>query len=235
MRSDKVKVTALILAGGSGSRMNSSVTKQRMMLGNITVLKRSVLTFEKCSSVDEIIVVAKDDEIEEIRFELADISKLRAVVTGGDSRAESAFKGFSAINSACDFVAIHDAARPAVTSKMIEQVISAAIEKKCATAASRVTDTIKEIDAEGKIKKTLDRDSLVRATTPQVFKRSIYELALEKNKDSLSLFTDDNMLVEGIGESVYAVVFDDENPKITTQDDLEYAELLFKKRGEIDV
>ena len=228
------KVSAIILAGGSGSRMNSSVTKQRMMLGNISVLRRCVLTFEKCSEVDEIIVVAKESEINEIRVELADIAKLSKVVPGGASRAESAMNGVSAMNYQSDYVAIHDAARPAITSEMIEKVIFIAKEKGCATAASRTTDTLKLVDSDGKIKKTLDRNFIVRATTPQVFKREIYERALDKNKNDLSCFTDDNMLVESIGENIYAVIFDKENPKITTQDDFEYVELLLRKRGMMD-
>ena len=125
------KVSAIILAGGSGSRMNSSVTKQRMMLGNISVLRRCVLAFEKCSEVDEIIVVAKESEINEIRVELADIAKLSKVVPGGASRAESAMNGVSAMNYQSDYVAIHDAARPAIISEMIEKVIFIAKEKGC--------------------------------------------------------------------------------------------------------
>ena len=231
MHFEDVKITAVILAGGSGNRMNSVIAKQRMMLGEISVLKRSVLAFEECNEISDIVVVSRECEIEEVRLDLCDVAKLRAIVVGGASRAESASNGFSAVNFDADFVIIHDGARPLVTPKMIQSVIDLAKEKGCATAASVVADTIKLIDQNGKIEKTLDRDFLVRATTPQMFKREIYERALEKNKDKLDQFTDDNMLVESIGESIYAVVLEEANPKITTPEDFTYAELLLKERG----
>ena len=123
-------VTAVILAGGTGSRMCSGITKQRMKLLGISILRRSVLAFEKCDDITEIVVVARYDEAESVREELEDITKLCCVVTGGSTRAESARRGFSAVSRQSDYVAFHDAARPLVTPQMISEVVKAATKKK---------------------------------------------------------------------------------------------------------
>lgn len=226
------KTTAIILAGGIGSRMQVGLTKQRIKIGGISILKRSVLAFEKCDVVNNIVVVSREEERDAVLEELSDITKLSAVVVGGESREESAFRGFMSAGDDFDYVAIHDAARPFVTTEMIRAVVDEAIKKGSATLASRVNDTVKLIDDDGKVEKTLSRDYIVRASTPQVFKRETYKRALNENKWRLSDFTDDNMLVESIGEKVYVVLLDEDNPKITTQRDLRYAEFLLKEGEE---
>ena len=106
--------TAIILAGGSGKRMDSHVTKQRMSLLGISVLKRSVLAFEHCEDITDIIVVTRADEVEHFRCELEDIGKLRGICAGGESRSMSAKRGFELVSERAEYVAIHDAARPLI-------------------------------------------------------------------------------------------------------------------------
>ena len=130
------KITAVILAAGSGTRMNASGTKQLMRICGESVLHRSVRAFYNCSSVDNIVVVCRRDEIEIVKSDLSDLgNKTITLVEGGKSRAESARLGFCAIGDS-DFLAIHDAARCLITSDMIERVIDAAIECGAATAAA---------------------------------------------------------------------------------------------------
>lgn len=229
----KDSVCALILAAGIGSRMKSDTTKQKMQLGGMSVLKRCVLAFEACSDVSEIVVVTRECELCFAKEELRGIKKITNIVIGGKCRAESAICGLRVISKDAGYVAIHDAARPLILPENISSVINLAKEKGAATLASRVTDTVKIIDGEGKILSTPDRSFLVKATTPQVFKREIYEQAIESYVGELSQITDDNMLVEMAGNTVYTLISDDPNPKITVSEDIFVAEQII--RGEKNV
>ena len=120
----KKRVCALLLAGGSGSRMNLSVTKQRLIIKGKSVLQRALTAFECCEDVTDIILVAREDELEFARAEAKSCSsKVRKVVVGGKNRVESAKNGFLAIDFDTDFVAVHDVARCLIKKKMITDVI----------------------------------------------------------------------------------------------------------------
>lgn len=221
----KSKVAAIILAGGSGTRMRTDITKQKLKIGGMSVLKRSVYAFDKCDDIDEIIVIVREDEVGFATEELQGIEKPFRIGIGGGTRYESAEHGFALVSPDVRYVAIHDAARPLVSGDMINSVVNAARKTGAATLAAPVTDTIKIINNVGKIVSTPQRSTLVRATTPQVFEKSIYQRALESVADK-SLITDDNMLVEAIGVDVFAVVCDRENPKLTSPSDIAYIEML---------
>lgn len=225
------KTAAIILAGGVGTRMCSDVTKQRLELCGISILKRSVLAFAECELVDYIVVVTRAEEIDVTASELADVSKVYAVTIGGDNRAESAKCGLAVIPHNVDFIAIHDAARPLITAPAIARVIEAAFLNGAATAAAKVYDTIKTIDEFSNVSATIPRDTLMRAQTPQVFELALYRRALNAYTGPSSTITDDNMLVEAIGEKIVAVDVGDENIKITTPIDLALARLILEKRG----
>ena len=230
-----MNVCAIILAAGLGSRMKSDVTKQRMMLGNTSVIKRTVLAFDRCEKITGIVVVARAEEIDFMKAELSSIGKLVSVVIGGKSRAESAKLGFLSIPKDAELVAIHDGARALITEEMISSVVAKAEITGAATAASYVTDTVKCVDSSMRITGTMNRDSLMRAETPQVFDVKIYKDALEAIGEGLFTVTDDNMLVEKIGKDVYCVGLDGCNLKITTPSDIDYAEFILRKRGMLDV
>ena len=229
MYPDKKITAAIILAGGSGTRMGADVTKQRLTLMGKSLLYRSVVAFSECPDIDSIVVVTRTDEVEFAKGELAGVSKIHAIVTGGDTRAKSAELGFIAIPKGCDYVAIHDAARPLIKPSDISHIVKAAYEFGAATAVSAVTDTIKLVDSCDMIASTLDRNTLRRAQTPQVFSSTLYKRALMAN-DNTSL-TDDNMLIELLGEPVKCVDIGGYNIKITTPIDLKYAEFLLTLGG----
>ena len=230
------KTSAIILAGGTGSRMMNDKTKQLIDICGMTVLERTALAFAESDLIDEIVVVARAEELEEVNslLHLHKLAKPVKLITGGKCRAESAKNGFSAVDEAVDFVAIHDAARCLITAEMIDKVVEKAHKCGAATAVCSVTDTVKTVDEYGKITDTLPRETVFRAQTPQVFKSSLYRAALDKNSD-LSGVTDDNMLLESIGVDVYAVDLGQTNIKITTPFDLKLAENILKDRGEIAV
>ena len=224
-------VAAVILAAGCGSRMNTNKTKQTMELLGHTVIWHTVKAFFECESVDSIVLVGREEELGFLESELAMFSKkISAIVKGGDTRRESAEIGFLSVGEEYNFVAIHDGARCLITKEGIDAVIAKAREYGCATAASAVTDTIKAVGADGRILSTLDRSTLMRATTPQIFRRDIYAGALSLAE--IFSATDDNMLVEAYGAPVYCVDIGDENIKITTMSDYYFAEKILEKRME---
>ena len=136
-------VVAIILAGGSGSRMGADVTKQRMPLFGHPVIWHTVRAFDACPEIDRIVVVARADEIECMKSLLAEFNKLGSVTVGGNTRAESSYLGICAAPSECDIVAIHDAARCLITPEDISRVVADAKRYGAATAVSSVTDTLK--------------------------------------------------------------------------------------------
>jgi 2-C-methyl-D-erythritol 4-phosphate cytidylyltransferase len=225
------KVTAVILAAGSGSRMNSKTTKQRMILGGKSVLQRTVSVFNSCSSVESIIVVVRADELDFAKNELSCFSKVAGIVPGGATRVESSFLGFSAIKNQTGLVAIHDAARCFVTEGMIEAVISDAKRYGAATASAVLTDTVKSVDGEGNIIKNIPRNSLVLVQTPQIFRAEYYKKAIETVDITDASITDDNMLMEKIGIKVHCTDTGKSNIKLTTAEDLIYADYILKKEG----
>ena len=222
-------VTAIILAAGTGSRMNLNVTKQRISLGCESVLRRTVRIFNECMDIDSIIVVTRMDEIDFAKDETIGLCKVKAIVAGGDTRVHSAKCGFDSISFKTDFIAIHDAARCFISSDMISAVISDAKKHGAATASAKVTDTVKILDNEGRINKTIPRETLVLVQTPQVFRADLYKKAIDSvdfNDDSI---TDDNMLLERVGIHPYCTDTGKENIKLTTREDLIYAEFLLSK------
>ena len=221
-------VTAIILAAGSGSRMVSKTTKQRLNLLGESVLFRSVKSFESCDKINGIIVVTREEEVAWASEELASFSKVKAIIPGGKTRAESARIGFMSVPQDADFVAIHDGARCLVTPENISDVVSAAIVHGAATAGTFITDTVKKLSGE-MIEGTIPRDCLFSAQTPQVFAYKLYEKALRECRTSDSI-TDDNMLLEAIGIKVCPVNTGKHNIKLTTTEDMELAEFLLERR-----
>ncbi len=225
---ERKNTAAVILAAGSGRRMQCDKTKQNIEILSETILERSIGAFEDCDSIDSIIVVVKEDELEEIKERLSGCKKLSTVVVGGSTRAESARAGFLAISEGTELVAVHDAARCLITPEMIDKVVRAATAYGAATAASRVVDTIK-LSEDGFILKTVPREKVFAAGTPQVFLVDLYKRALEYCEGNMEV-TDDNMMIEAIGEKIFLVDIGRENLKITTKEDLELAEFIIEKR-----
>ena len=218
-------VCAVILAAGSGSRMKLDITKQKILLGKESVLHRTVRIFQGCESIDSIIVVCRADEIDFAKEETSKFSKVREIVVGGETRFESARLGFLAIPENSDYVAIHDAARCFVSSDMISAVVLDAKKYGAATASAEVTDTVKSVDADNRISATVDRDTLVLVQTPQIFRTDLYKKAVEAYDGRINV-TDDNMLVELIGVKPYCTDTGKRNIKITTVEDLNFANYL---------
>lgn len=228
--------SAVIVCGGSGTRMMSDnkTTKQHLDIGGVPVIVRTLLIFDTCSCIDEIILVAKKDEIDIYReyAKQYGFTKLKRIVAGGDTRTASVLNGFKAISDQSRYVAIHDGVRCLITEENINEVVARAYDFGAACAVRLCTDTVKAMDASGNITSTIDRDTCRLATTPQVFKTEMYRAAIYTAKKNGYTATDDSALVERLGFKVFAVDCGHENIKITTPTDLLVAEAILKQRKE---
>lgn len=211
------KVNAIIPAGGTSSRFGKS-NKLLEKIGEKEVIKYTVEAFEK-SNIDEIIICANIAIIDDLKKILNDCKKVR-IIEGGASRQESVFNGIKACE--CDYVLIHDAARPMITTDLINTAIDEVVFKNALTVATKTIDTIKEV-VDGKIVKTIDRSKLYNTQTPQAFKYDLIKDAHEKL--SGQNFTDDAGMLEALGQTVYILNGSYKNIKITTQNDIDIAKV----------
>lgn len=226
--------SAVIVAGGSSTRMGEGVSKQLLEIDGIPVVVRTMLAFQGAPEIDEIIVVAKDCELELYKGfrEKYGITKLKRVVAGGASRQESVKNGFGCICDKSKYVAIHDGARCLVTPDEISRVCDAAYLHGAATAATRATDTIKVATSSEFIDKTIDRSTVWHAQTPQIFGADIYRAALAVGQRDGIEVTDDCSLVENIKYKIKLVECSPCNIKITTPADVSRAASILRERGE---
>ncbi|MBO7148742.1 MAG: 2-C-methyl-D-erythritol 4-phosphate cytidylyltransferase [Clostridia bacterium] len=224
--------SAIIVAGGTGSRMSSDIPKQHMTVDGIELVARTLITFESCALIDEIIVVCREGEndIYENYKQTYGITKLTRTVCGGATRQESVLCGFEAVDSRCKYVAIHDAVRCLIDVTDIENTLNAAYKYHAATAATRVYDTVKLADENGFISDTIDRDKVFLASTPQVFKHDLYMTAAYSAKKDGAVVTDDNALAERLGFKIKLVACEHPNIKITTPCDMETAKAIIESK-----
>lgn len=224
--------SAIIVAAGSSSRMNG-VNKQLFDLCGTPVIGYSLLAFEACESVGEIIVIAREEDFSAIR-EIAktlEITKFKEVLAGGSTRQESVFGGLKAVSKEMKMLAVHDGARPLITAPLIEKTIADARVFGGATVGAPVKDTIK-IVSDGLIVDTPDRRTLFAVGTPQVFKKALYfegvDFAIEHELD----FTDDCQLAQAIGVKVAITLGDYRNIKLTTKEDIAFAKAILEGENE---
>lgn len=217
-------VSAIVLAAGRGSRMNSDIAKQYMEINGKPLLYYSLKVFD-ASVADEIILVTKGSDIDYVREEIVEkygFHKVRRIVAGGKERYNSVSKGLKACDRRNRIIMIHDAARPCITNRMILDSISAARRYKACTVAMPVKDTIKVVDENGFGTETPDRKTLYIIQTPQTFDRGILEEAYDRLRISGdSDITDDTMVVERYLDIQSKMVEGSyQNIKVTTPEDI---------------
>ena len=219
--------SAVIVAGGTGKRSGSAILKQHVVLCGKEIVARTMSAFENCPYVDEIVVVCRPGEenlYHDYKLKYG-IEKMTAAVPGGETRQESALRGFEAISPESRYVAVHDAARCLITSDAIGEIISNAYKYRAAFAAKRVTDTVKIVNEEEFAVKSADRTEMLLAQTPQVFDTDLYRAAAyTARKDGFSA-TDDCMMAERLGFKVKACECSCFNMKITNPEDFELAQM----------
>lgn len=228
-----MKTTAIVLAGGSGKRMNSTVKKQFLQIHDKPLLYYALKAFED-SFIDSIILVASEEDQEYCQKEIIEkyhFHKIKKIVAGGKERYHSVANGVMAAEP-CDYLFIHDGARPFITQDMLQRLLDEVQKSNACVAGMPVKDTIKIADADGYIETTPKRDLVWMIQTPQVFSYEMISKAyalLLKEEDSLIAkgisITDDAMVVETLlGEKVKLVEGSYKNIKITTPEDISVAE-----------
>lgn len=227
------KVVMLIAAAGSGSRMQLKMNKQFISLGGQSVLGRTLSQINQSKYVDELIVLGQKNELHFIDEIIQKSSLPCKIIAGGETRQDSICNGLRALDDQVAIVATHDGARPFVSVESIDKVIEAVDETGASVLAHPVKDTIKVSTDGHLVSYTPPREFLWAVQTPQVFLRPILEHAYSQAYDEGYQGTDDCSLVEKAGGKIKIVLSDYTNIKITTPEDLLFAEILQQEPKEV--
>jgi 2-C-methyl-D-erythritol 4-phosphate cytidylyltransferase len=228
-----MKAIAVIPAGGTGKRMQSYSSKQYLPLNGIPILVHTLNVFQNSPVIHEVFLVVPDSDIEFSTREIVHqygLTKVTKVLSGGQERQDSVKQGIDALGDGCDVVVIHDGVRPFVSGDVLKLVVSEAFNQAAVTMGVPVKETVKTVDQEGWVSQTLDRKSLWLTQTPQAFKREIIQEAYRSAYSDCFYGTDDASLVERIGVRVKMLPGSYDNIKITTKDDLLFAERILRDR-----
>ncbi len=222
--------SVIVPAAGSSRRMGED--KLLLGVGDVPVILLTLRALESSQYVREIILVTREDLIVPLGQLCKDarLDKVKRVVTGGATRMESVLAGLREVDPAAELIAIHDGARPFVTTEIIDAAIEMAAQRGAAAPAVAVKDTIKQA-ADGVVERTPDRSHLFAIQTPQVFEHGLILGALEKARSDGAELTDDCAAVERLGMPVYLSAGSYENIKLTTPEDLAVAEAIMERRG----
>ncbi|MBO5385459.1 2-C-methyl-D-erythritol 4-phosphate cytidylyltransferase [bacterium] len=213
-----MKFSAIITAGGTSSRFGDS-NKLLEKINGTEIIKYTVDAFVN-ADVEDIVICANLSIMDILREIFKSYQNVR-IVEGGSTRQKSVFNGLNAVS--CDYVLIHDGARPMITPEIIKKTMDEVVSKKAISVMTKTVDTIKKVDENGKIITTIDRSQLYNTQTPQAFEYNLIKSVHEKYVDEN--FTDDAGMVEAGGVDVYIVEGDYRNIKVTTKSDLALAEV----------
>ena len=215
---------AIITAGGTSSRFGNA-NKLLQKIHSKEIITHTVEAFLTSAEISEVIISANSSIIGELKNIFKDIAKIK-IVEGGSTRQQSVFNGILECCD-CDYVLIHDGARPMIAAEIIKNTIKMVQEKGSLTVAAKTIDTIKQVDKNLKIIKTIDRSNLYNTQTPQAFSYTVIKEAHEKLAGRN--FTDDAGMLEFLGQDVYILEGEYKNIKITTQSDIELAKIYLDK------
>jgi len=218
--------TAVIAAGGSSERMQGEDKLFAQLCGK-PVLAHTLKAFEDCDSIDDIVIVTRQDSLEKIS-ELCrqyKINKVHKIMVGGETRLDSVISGVFAVPWKTEVIAIHDGARPCIDSKTIERTIRKAAKRHAAAPGLPVSSTLKKVKRHV-VLETIDRENVVEIQTPQTFNADLIKGALTHAKKNNIEVTDDCMAAELLGIPVYVTEGSRQNIKVTTREDLLIAEAI---------
>lgn len=223
------KIGAVIVAAGSGLRFGER--KQFKKLGTKPLYLYSLQRFIDCDLIDEIVLVVPKDLLKTITFGVKKLNQTPEIkiVAGGKLRQDSVLAGVSTLSNQCEIVCVHDAARPFVSADLIQKTINACENNDGAVAAIPSHDTVKEVNSNNRIKRTIPREKIWLAQTPQAFHRSQLVKALSYAKENKIKVTDESTLLESLDYLIVVVEGDTENFKITIQNDWKLAELILER------
>ncbi len=223
-------VSAVIVAGGKGTRMGAGYNKVFMKLLRLPIISHTISVFDACNLIDEIIIVTAADDISKMTEICNDFSKVAEITIGGELRQDSVYNGLTKATG--DIVLIHDGARCLVTEDIIKSVIEDTKEYGTAATGVVTKDTLKTIDGAGNIIATVDREKTVQIQTPQGFiKEEIMAMHNRIKADNI-IVTDDCSAFEHYGKTVHFTVGSYDNIKITTPEDIAIGEEILKRRAQ---
>lgn len=228
------KITAIVLSAGRGKRMHSDTAKQYMILHDKPILYYSLKAFQE-SCVDSIVlVVGQGDEVY-VKKEIVEryhFTKVTSIVTGGNERYDSVYSGLLQVKD-CDYVLVHDGARPMINGNMIEKIVKQVAVLKACVVGTPSKDTVKLVSTDGIVYATPNRKEVYNIQTPQAFSYELIMQAYQKLQDhSKENVTDDAMVVEQmLGVPIHIIEGSYQNIKITTPEDLMIAELFLSEES----
>jgi 2-C-methyl-D-erythritol 4-phosphate cytidylyltransferase len=223
-------LTAIIVAAGSSRR--TGFDKLFVTIAGKPTIAHTILAFERATSVNEIIVVARKDRHGEIKKIVRDenFKKVRSIIAGGEHRQDSVRAGLDRLSADAKYVGVHDAARPLITAEQIERVFEQCRIRGAATLVEPISDTLKRADVDLTVTGSVERQHLYAMQTPQVFERALIEEAYRMVYAENISVTDEVSAAQQLGRNVVLVVNDDFNFKITYPRDLPLAEFVLKQR-----
>ena len=227
-----MKIVALIAAAGKGKRMNARISKPFIPIFGKPILAYTIEKFEKCKLIDKIYLAVNSEEKELCSRDIIikyNFTKVQELIDGGETRQDSIFNGLKALDKDTDIVVIHDGARPLIEETLIRDSIETAQKYGAAITAIPIKDTVKKSGNNFFINKTLNREEIWRAQTPQTFKYDLILPAYHKAYKDKYLATDDAAILERYGHKVKLIIGSEENIKITTPFDIIVAENFLKK------
>ena len=225
-----MKVCAIIPAGGQGTRMGGTVPKQFQALRGKPILHYTLRTFQESGLIDSLILVVPEKELENTRTDwLERPPVVKQVVVGGEKRQDSVFNGYQSAPADTDIVLVHDGVRPFLSKEMIMETIDIADKFGAAVTAIPIHDTIKQVDDNGKVLRTVKREGMWRIQTPQAFRYNLLGEAFQNAKRNSFYGTDEGALIEYLGQEVRVVDGYEWNIKITRPEDLIVGESLAAK------
>jgi 2-C-methyl-D-erythritol 4-phosphate cytidylyltransferase len=229
----KNQVIAVIPAAGSGTRMGSKKAKQFIDLCGKPLLAVTLNRFQECDLVDSIVVAVSGSDVDYCLGEIVykyKLNKVLKVIAGGKRRQDSVRKGVEAVANSCKWVLIHDGVRPLVSGTLISRVIEAARNSRAVITGLPVKESVKEVNGQGGVLRSVDRSNLWLVQTPQIFRyEDIYQAHQDAIKYDWQEATDDAFLIEKMGVPITMIEGQEENIKITTPKDLKIAQSLISK------
>ena len=225
-----MNVSAVVPAGGSGTRMGGTVPKQFQLLNGKPILFYTLKTLQDCGVISEIVLVVPEKEYGMACVEwIGKPEIVKKVVKGGEKRQDSVFNGLQEVSQDTEIVLIHDGVRPFLSKKMISESIDAARKYGAAITGIPLSDTIKRVGSTGLVSETIIREGLWRVQTPQAFRFSLLREAFAKAKSANFYGTDEGALIEHLGKPVKIVEGSEKNIKITRPEDMDLCEIFASK------
>lgn len=212
----------IIVAAGSGSRMNTNINKQFIKLNDKEIIAHTIEKFYNNKNINDIVIVIKEDEAKFFKKEILDKYRFRniKIAYGGKERQDSVYSGIKLLDKNCKYVLIHDGARPFVDEDIINRSLDEVKAFKSIVVGVPVKDTIKVVNNNNNVVDTPNRSTLWSVQTPQTFDYNIIKRAYEDAFDNNFYGTDDAMLVERIGYTIKMIYGSYNNIKVTTPEDI---------------